>query len=50
MSLYGDTDSNANKTKVETTVAADASGGTVVFVDETEAALSENQELSLIHI
>ena len=26
MSLYGDTDSNANKTKVETTVVADASG------------------------
>ena len=47
MSLYGDTDSNANKTKVETTVVADASGSTVVFVDETEAALSENQERGL---
>tara|TARA_B100000029_G_scaffold461444_1_gene493220 strand:+ start:5914 stop:6555 length:642 start_codon:yes stop_codon:yes gene_type:complete len=47
MSLYGDTDSNANKTKVETTVVADASGSTVVFVDATEAALSENQERGL---
>jgi len=47
MALYGDTDSNANKTKVATTVVADASGSTVVFVDATEAALSENQERGL---
>ena len=47
MSLYGRTDSNANKTKVELTRGngpASASGDmTVVFVDEQEAALAENK-------
>jgi hypothetical protein len=47
MALYGNTDSNANKTKVEATRGngpASASGDmTVVFVDEQEAALAENK-------
>lgn len=47
MSLYGRTDSNANKTKVEATRGngpASASGDmTVVFVDEQEAQLAENK-------
>ena len=47
MALYGRTDSNANKTKVEATRGngpASASGDmTVVFVDEQEAALAENK-------
>jgi hypothetical protein len=47
MSLYGRTDSNANKNKVELTRGngpASASGDmTVVFVDEQEAALAENK-------
>ena len=43
MSLYGRTDSNANKTKVENTIAASSITPTIVFVDETEAALNENR-------
>ena len=47
MALYGNTDSNANKTKVENTRGngpASASGDmTVVFVDATEADLAENK-------
>lgn len=47
MSLYGRTDSNANKTKVANTRGngpASASGDmTVVFVDEQEAKLAENK-------
>lgn len=47
MALYGNTDSNANKTKVEGTRGngpASASGDmTVVFVDATEADLAENK-------
>jgi hypothetical protein len=43
MSLYGRTDSNANKTKVERTIAASAQAKTIVFVDETEARLNENR-------
>ena len=45
MSLYGRTDSNTNKTKVEYTLG-NGHGTvtkTVVFVDETEAALNENR-------
>ena len=44
MSLYGRTDSNANKTKVEYTLGNGPGTvtKTVVFVDETEAALHEN--------
>jgi len=47
MALYGRTDSNANKTKVEATrgngPASASSDMTVVFVDEQEAALAENK-------
>jgi uncharacterized Zn-binding protein involved in type VI secretion len=43
MSLYGRTDSNANKTKVESTIAASSITPTIVFVDETEAGLNENR-------
>lgn len=44
MSLYGRTDSNANKAKVEMTIAASSQAKTVVFVDETEAQLNENRQ------
>ena len=43
MSLYGRTDSNANKTKAGIGVAASAQTKTIVFVDETEAALPQNK-------
>ena len=43
MSLYGRTDSNANKTKAGIGVAASAQTKTIVFVDETEAALAQNK-------
>jgi hypothetical protein len=43
MSLYGRTDSNANKSKVEKTISASSQAKTIVFVDETEAALNENR-------
>ncbi len=47
MALYGRTDSDANKTKVEATrgngPASASSDMTVVFVDEQEAALAENK-------
>ena len=47
MALYGNTDSNANKTKVEATrgngPASASSDMTVVFVDATEADLAENK-------
>jgi len=43
MSLYGRTDSNANKAKVATTIASRSITPTIVFVDETEAALNENR-------
>jgi len=44
MSLYGRTDSNANKSKVETTIASSSQAKTIVFVDETEAQLNENRQ------
>ena len=44
MSLYGRTDSNPNKTKIEALRTAVVAGETIVFVDDTEAALSENKE------
>ena len=44
MSLYGRTDSNANQTKVATTIAASSQAKTIVFVDETEAQLNENRQ------
>ena len=43
MSLYGRTDSNANKTKAGIGGAASAQAKTIVFVDETEAALAQNK-------
>lgn len=43
MSLYGRTDSNGNKTKVESTIGASSVSRTVVFVDETEAGLAANK-------
>ena len=43
MSLYGRTDSNANKTKAGIGVAASSQAKTIVFVDETEAALAQNK-------
>jgi hypothetical protein len=43
MSLYGRTDSNANKTKAGIGIAASSITPTVVFVDQTEAALNENR-------
>lgn len=42
MSLYGRTDSEANKTKAGIGIASSSITPTVVFVDETEAALNEN--------
>jgi len=44
MSLYGRTDSNTNKTKVERTIASSSQAKTIVFVDETEARLNENRQ------
>jgi len=43
MSLYGRTDSNTNKTKAGVGVASSSITPTIVFVDETEAALNENR-------
>lgn len=44
MSLYGRTDSNANRTKVQRTIAPSSQARTIVFVDETEARLNENRQ------
>ena len=43
MSLYGRTDSNENVTKASRGVAATSQAKTIVFVDDTEAALEENK-------
>jgi hypothetical protein len=43
MSLYGRTDSNANKTKAGVGIAASSQAKTTVFVDETEAQLNETK-------
>ena len=43
MSLYGRTDSDANKTKAGRGIAASSQTKTIVFVDETEAQLAENK-------
>ena len=48
MSLYASEDSNAAKADVEKTIAADASGATVVFIDATEAGLAANRERGLV--
>ena len=47
MSLYGRTDSNANKTKAGVGIAASAQAKTVLYIDETEAALEANKERGL---
>ena len=43
MSLYGKDDSNANKTKAGIGVAASSQTKTIVYIDETEAALAQNK-------
>tara|TARA_B100000035_G_scaffold243209_1_gene211691 strand:+ start:226 stop:816 length:591 start_codon:yes stop_codon:yes gene_type:complete len=43
MSLYGRTDSAANVTKAGRGIAASSQSKTIVFVDETEAALESNK-------
>jgi len=45
MSLYGRTDSGANKTKIENlrNAVPNTAAETIVFVDDTEAQLSENK-------
>tara|TARA_B100001250_G_scaffold323513_1_gene286948 strand:- start:414 stop:995 length:582 start_codon:yes stop_codon:yes gene_type:complete len=47
MSLYGRTDSNANKAKADIGLAADSQTKTIVFIDETEAALAQNKSRGL---
>jgi hypothetical protein len=43
MSLYGRTDSNANKTKAGVGIATSSQAKTTVFVDKTEAQLNETK-------
>ncbi len=43
MSLYGRTDSNANKTKAGVGIATSSQAKTTVFVDKTEAQLAETR-------
>ena len=47
MSLYGRTDSNANKTKAGVGIGASSQAKTVLYIDETEAALEANKERGL---
>ena len=47
MSLYGSDDSNANKTKAGIGVATDSQTKTIVYIDETEAALAQNKNSGL---
>ena len=47
MSLYGKDDSNANKTKAGIGVAASSQTKTIVYIDETEAALAQNKARGL---
>ena len=47
MSLYGRTDSNANKTKAGVGIAASSQAKTTLYIDETEAALEANKERGL---
>ncbi len=47
MSLYGSTDSNANKTKAGIGVATDSQTKTIIYIDETEAALEQNKKRGL---
>ena len=45
MSLYGRTDSNANKTKAGVGIGASSQAKTVLYVDETEAQLEETRSV-----
>ena len=47
MSLYGRTDSNANKTKAGVGIGASSQAKTTLYIDETEAALVANKERGL---
>lgn len=47
MSLYGRTDSDANKAKAGIGVAASAQAKQTIFIDNTEAALAENKARGL---
>ena len=47
MSLYGRTDSNANKAKADIGVATDSQTKTILYIDETEAALAQNKNRGL---
>ena len=47
MSLYGRTDSNANKTKAGRGVSASSQAKEIIYIDETEAALEANKERGL---
>jgi len=47
MSLYGRTDSNANKTKAGVGIGASSQAKTTIYIDETEAALEANKERGL---
>ena len=47
MSLYGNDDSNANKTKAGIGVGASSQAKTVVFIDDTEAQLKSNKDRGL---
>ena len=47
MSLYGRTDSNANKAKADIGLATDSQTKTILYIDETEAALAQNKNRGL---
>ena len=47
MSLYGRTDSNANKAKADIGVATDSQTKTIIYIDETEAQLAQNKNRGL---
>ena len=47
MSLYGRTDSNANKTKAGRGVSPSSQAKQILFIDNTEAALAENKARGL---
>ena len=47
MSLYGRTDSNANKTKAGRGVSPSSQANQILFIDDTEAALAENKARGL---
>ena len=47
MSLYGNDDSNANKTKAGIGIGGSSQAKTVVFIDDTEAQLKSNKDRGL---